>query len=195
MRAAVRLILQPLLLSIVLALVVRATLLNIYAVPSPSMSPTLRTGDHIIVTPYRLPFPDTTPARGDVIVFHSPQNPDELMVKRVIGGPGDVVESRNGRVSIRGHALAEPYIVRETITGPIEPQIVPADCFFVMGDNRGDSFDSRSWGTLSRSMVVGRVRMVLWSAEEPGETRPATTSPDRRGGGAGALDRLFMVVH
>src|SRR5438132_623597 len=97
--------LAPLAIALVLAIIVRSTI-HIYAIPSSSMQPTLQIGDHIVVTPF---FGDARPSRGDVIVFHSPIDRDELMVKRVIAEAGDLVETSNGRVLIRGHALAEPY--------------------------------------------------------------------------------------
>ena len=73
------------------------------------------------------------------------------MIKRVIGTPGDLVETRAGRVIVSGHALPEPYVAAQATTGSISPQIIPADCYFVLGDNRADSLDSRSWGVLPRS--------------------------------------------
>jgi signal peptidase I len=130
-----RLILQPLLIALALGFAARAAV-RIYAIPSASMAPTLQAGDHIIVTPYR-----GTPQRGDVIVFRAPSSSDELMVKRITGEPGDAVDAGAGRIVV-----------------------VPAGCYFVLGDNRQDSFDSRNWGPLPRDLIVGRARMVLWSS-------------------------------
>jgi signal peptidase I len=149
---------MPLAIALVLAAVVRSTL-HIYSIPSASMQPTLQPGDHIIVTPY---FGDARPSRGDVVVFNSPIKPDELMVKRVIAEAGDLIATVNGRVTIGGHAIAEPYAANATLF--IAPQIVPADSYFVLGDNRANSYDSRQWGTLPRALVAGRARMVLWSS-------------------------------
>ena len=152
---------EPLAIAIVLALGVRAAL-RLYVIPSASMAPTLVPGDHIVVTPYRF---SAKPSRGDIIVFRSTRANDELMIKRVIGTPGDLVETRAGRVIVSGHALPEPYVASQATTGVISPQIIPADSYFVLGDNRTDSLDSRSWGVLPRDLVVGRARMVLWSSE------------------------------
>jgi len=160
-KSALRLIVEPLAIAIVLALVVRAAL-HIYVIPSASMVPTLVPGDHIVVTPYRF---GARPGRGDVIVFQSTRDADELLIKRVIGTPGDLVETRGGRVIVSGHAVPEPYIAARATTGFIMPQIIPADCYFVLGDNRDDSLDSRSWGLLPRSLIEGRARMVLWSSD------------------------------
>ena len=152
-----RLIIEPIVLAVALALVVRG-FVHLYTVPSTSMAPTLTPGDHIIVTPYAS---GAQPQRGDVIVF---RRGDTTFVKRVIAAQGDLIEARLGRVIVGGHALAEPYVAQQAATGAIDAQIIPHDCYFVMGDNRATSLDSRSWGVLPRSAVVGRVRMVLWSS-------------------------------
>jgi signal peptidase I len=159
-KSAMRLIVEPIVLAIVLALAVRAAV-RLYVIPSASMAPTLLTGDHIAVTPFRF---GAQPQRGDVIVFRSPREAGQLMVKRVIGTPGDLVESRAGRLVIGGHAIAEPYVAQQAATGSIAPQIIPADSYFVLGDNRASSLDSRSWGVLPRAMVVGKARLVLWNS-------------------------------
>ena len=160
-KSAVRLVIEPLAIAIVLAFGVRAAL-RLYVIPSPSMAPTLVPGDHIVVTPYRFA---SSPQRGDVVVFHSTRTADELMIKRIIATPGDLVETRAGRVIVCGHALPEPYLSAQATTGVISPQIIPADSYFVLGDNRADSLDSRSWGVLPKSSVVGKARMVLWSSD------------------------------
>ncbi|MBV9493055.1 MAG: signal peptidase I, partial [Acidobacteria bacterium] len=167
-KSTVRLILEPLAIAVALALLVRHAFFRIYAIPSESMSPTLEVGDHIVVTPYRF---DDKPQPGDVIVFRSPSKEDELLVKRVIASPGDLIDSRDGRVRIGGRALPEPYVLEPAASGAIPAQIIPADSYFVMGDNRANSFDSRSWGMVPRSLVAGRARLVLWSSGN-GETAP-----------------------
>lgn len=146
-----RLVGQPLLIAMILALGVRSAV-RLYAIPSNSMEPTLRAGDHILVTPYL----HDSPQRGEVIVFRSPVARDQLLVKRVVAVPGDLVESRDGHLLIGGHPAGD--------ADAIVPQIIPADCYFVVGDNRANSFDSRQWGVLSRNLVVGRARLVLWAS-------------------------------
>ncbi len=154
-----RTILQPLGVAVALGLVVRAAV-HIYAIPSASMAPALEAGDQIVVTRYFR----GAPQRGDVIVFESLATADELMVKRVIAVPGDLIDSRLGRVRISGYTLPEPYLLRQVSSGAVQAQIIPADSYFVMGDNREDSSDSRSWGVVPRARIVGRARMVLWTS-------------------------------
>jgi len=173
-----RTIFEPIACAVALAFVVRAAV-QIYSIPSASMAPTLHAGDQILVTPY---FRRSTPDRGHVIVFHSPVN-GEMLVKRVVAVPGDLLDSRLGRVRIGGHTLPEPYVLREAATGAIEAQIVPSNAYYVLGDNRDESIDSRNWGFVPRERVVGRARLVLWSSQPLGEiasaSAPAQATPVR----------------
>ena len=187
-KSVVRLIAEPLLIAVGLAAAVRAAV-SIYSIPSGSMMPSLQIGDHILVAPYRW----SDPARGDVVVFRSPADPSQLMVKRIIAGPGDLIDSREGRVRIGERAIAEPYLLRQGTTGAIAAQLVPGDSFFVMGDNREDSLDSRRWGALPRNLVVGRVRMILWSSSDPGGEHAARASSVTGRTGAPAPPRLSRI--
>lgn len=155
-KSLLRTILQPLGVAVGLGLLVRAAV-HLYAIPSASMAPTLEAGDQIVVMPYFRGAPE----RGDVVVFESLSIPDDLMVKRVIAVPGDLVDSRLGRVRVSGYTLPEAYVLRQASTGAVATQIIPADSYFVMGDNRDDSSDSRSWGVVPRSHIVGRARVVF----------------------------------
>jgi len=158
-KSLVRTILQPIGIAVGLALIVRAAV-HIYSIPSASMSPALEVGDRIVVTRYF----GADPERGHVIVFQSPRDAGELLVKRVIAVPGDLIDARLGRVRIGGHTLPEPYVLRQAASGAIEPQLVAGDCYYVLGDNRDESLDSRSWGVVPRDRIVGRARLVLWSS-------------------------------
>lgn len=191
-KSVVRLVVEPMLIAVALAIGVRAAV-GIYSIPSASMRPALEVGDHILVLPYRW----SQPQRGDVVVFRSPADPAELMVKRIIALPGDLIDSREGRVRIGEHAIAEPYLLRQAASGAISPQLVPAQSFFVMGDNREDSMDSRRWGALRRDFVVGRVRMVLWSSADPGSNdaaRASTVSGEKGPASTLHLSRIFKCV-
>lgn len=191
-RHIARTLLQPLAIAIALALLVRAAV-RIYSIPSASMAPTLYAGDHIIVTPYLR----GTPERGHVVVFRSPADIDELLVKRVVAVPGDVLESHLGQVRIGGHTVPESYLARPASTGAIGTQIIPGGCYYVMGDNRDDSHDSRSWGVVPRERIVGRARLILWSSTRgDGATAvgATTTSTAPVRSGAEQSRRLFKWI-
>ena len=191
-KSVVRVLIEPLLFAVALAAGVRAAV-SIYSIPSTSMLPSLQVGDHILVTPYRW----STPGRGDVIVFRSPLDSSELIVKRVIAVPGDLIDSPAGRVRIGERTLSEPYLLRQSMSGAIPPQVIPANSYFVMGDNREDSLDSRRWGTLPRDHIVGRVRMVLWSSGSASGERAAkaqTSAPRRALDAPLRLSRIFKCV-
>jgi signal peptidase I len=168
-KSLVRTILQPLAIAVGLAAAARGAM-HIYSIPSRSMAPTLEVGDQIVVTRYLR----AEPERGEVIVFRSPLDADVLMVKRVIGVPGDVVDSRLGRVRVGGHTLPEPYLLRAAASGAIEAQVIPANAYYVLGDNREDSLDSRTWGYVPRDLIVGRARLVLWSSPHLLDANPAS---------------------
>jgi signal peptidase I len=189
-KSAVRLIAEPIVLAVALALLVRG-IVHLYTIPSDSMLPTLRPGDHIVVVPY---VHDGKPQRGDVVVF---RRGDSVLVKRVVATPGDLIATRLGRVTIGGHTVVEPYVSQRDSTTAIDPQIVPADCYFVMGDNRVVSLDSRSWGVLPRREIVGRARMVLWSSRDA-SSEPAARASARTSAAPPALTpstlRLFHLI-
>lgn len=165
--------------ALVLALAVQAWLFKPYRIPSESMLDTLRPGDRVIVN--RVVYHLHEPERGDVIVFRYPRDPGQVFIKRVVGVPGDVLEIRDGRLYVNGRQAAEPYVhvtggepdptVAEgvvdgsTLRDPwslAESYRVPDDMYFVMGDNRTDSDDSRVWGTVSRGAIVGEGFVTYW---------------------------------
>jgi len=188
-KSTARTVLQPLGIALVLAALVRGAL-HIYSIPSASMTPTLAVGDRIVVTRYF----GSAPERGHVIVFRAADG-RELLVKRVIGVGGDVVDSRLGRVRVDGHTLPEPYVLREAAAGAIESQSVPSGCYFVLGDNRDDSVDSRSWGVVPQDRVVGRARLVLWrSAVDDDDAVSASTGAHATAARARDTSRVFKWI-
>lgn len=191
-KSLLRTLLEPLAAALVLALLVRSVI-HVYSIPSASMTPALRTGDRILVTRYL----GAKPRRGDVAVFRSPQDSSELIVKRIVAVPGDLVDSRLGRLRIAGYTLPEPYVRRAATTGSIEPQVVPPDSFFVLGDNREESTDSRSWGAIPASQLVGRARLILWSSSRSSTPAHAdaraSLAPDQPADAAGDR-RLFKCI-
>ncbi len=130
-------------------------------VPSSSMEKTIMTNDRVIGL--RLAYRDSDPERGDIIIFKFPDNEKILYIKRVIGMPGETVEIHNGEVTIDGEILSEPYLTTTT-EGDFGPYLVPEGHYFMMGDNRNNSADSRYWNNtyLSRDKIVGKAVLRYW---------------------------------
>jgi signal peptidase I len=148
-----------------IAVVVRAFLFQAFYIPSASMVPTLQKNDRVLVNKLSYKLHDVH--RGDIIVFKAPKNvnpPVKDLVKRVIGLPGDTVEGRDdGYVYVNGKRLNEPYLNKPGITTPgFSARVVPADHYWVMGDNRTISEDSRYFGFIPKSAIVGRVFIRIW---------------------------------
>lgn len=152
---------------VAIALLIRQFVVAAYNVPTGSMKPTIQPGDFVFVN--RLAYKFRKPRRGELLVFRYPPDPKFSYVKRVIGLPGEIVEIRNKIVYINGVPLQEPYVVYELPNyfyekgrvrdnyGPIK---VPEDCYFVMGDNRDNSYDSRFWGFVEKKNILGRAYAV-----------------------------------
>ncbi len=149
------------------AVLLRTFVVQTYYIPSGSMEPTLEIGDRILVS--KLSYDFHSIDRNDIVVFARPPAEDcggapvPDLVKRVIGLPGDRISSVGNTVLIDGKPLAEPYLPPNTPLGhPIASQVVPANSYFVMGDNRPESCDSRYWGVVPRSLIVGKVVARIW---------------------------------
>jgi signal peptidase I len=152
-------------------------------VPSGSMLDTLLIGDYILINRGLYAGPAESPRawlgqreieRKDVIVFQSVEDPEIDLVKRVVGMPGEVIEIRRGKVLVNGEVLDEPYVLPEhnQAQRPFGPVLIPRGEYFVMGDNRDSSRDSRYWGTVPRSLVKGRAFLIWWSyREDPNDYR------------------------
>lgn len=123
-----------------------------------SMIPTLEDGEFVLVSKLNYQFGDVE--RGDIIVFHYPMDPEQELIKRVIGLPGDTVNVQNGIVSVNGQSLEEPYIAAAPAYSG--EWMVPDGHLFVLGDNRNDSSDSHSWGYLPFDKVVGKAVVIYW---------------------------------
>jgi signal peptidase I len=176
---------ESIVIAVILALFVRTWAVQAFKIPTGSMENNLLIGDHLLVNKFvfgpslagieRTLLPMRDIRRHDVIVFKYPDEPERDFIKRVIGLPGETLELRNKKVYINGQPLDEPFVhflepasasgeitsfdVRERY-GPVR---VPDDQYFVMGDNRDNSQDSRYWGFLPRSYIKGRALMIYWS--------------------------------
>lgn len=173
---------ETLVIAILLALVIRTFVVQAFKIPSGSMIPTLDIGDHILVNKFiygvRLPFTDFTlvpirrPERGDVVVFKFPKDESKDFIKRVIGLPGDTLEVKNKAVYVNGQKMDELYAVHDE-SGELAslmqgrdnfgPVSVPKHSYFVMGDNRDHSLDSRFWGFVDESKIKGEAFIIYWS--------------------------------
>jgi len=132
---------------------------TVFRTPSRSMQPTIRQDDTFLVSAW--PYRKADPKPGDVVVFEYPLNPSVVLVKRVIAGGGSTVELVDGVTMVNGRALDEPYVDPRSNAKEYSRRMslvhVPANAFFVMGDNRDESEDSRIWGFVPRSHIVGKV--------------------------------------
>jgi signal peptidase I len=181
---------ESIVIAVILALFIRTFVVQAFKIPTGSMEENLLIGDHLLVNKFvfgptetaleRTLLPIGTIKRRDVIVFKYPEEPERDFIKRVIGLPGETIELREKKVYVDGKALDEPYIrflqpltqnsefhevtsfdVRERY-GPVT---VPPNHYFVMGDNRDNSQDSRYWGFLPRENVKGKALVIYWSYE------------------------------
>jgi signal peptidase I len=210
-KSTVREYFESIVIAVILALFIRTFVVQAFKIPTGSMENNLLIGDHLLVNKFvfgpsetrleRALLPMGTIKRDDVIVFKYPEEPDRDYIKRVIGLPGETVELKAKKIYINGAPLDEPYVhfleppstetdlhevtsidVRERY-GPVT---VPPDQYFVMGDNRDNSQDSRYWGFLRRDYVKGKALLIYWSYEADRE--------DYETEGAGATIRGLASV-
>lgn len=232
-----------LLRTVVVALFLLTFVLQPFLIPSESMEHTLLVGDFLLVNKqifapagrpgslsrFLLPYRDVQ--RGDIVVFHHPNPP--LLVKRVVGIPGDRIRIEDGQVTVNGNRLNEPYVALEpAIANPfrdnfpghvytdpnIDPEwwrrmqtlthngelVVPANQYFMLGDNRNHSNDSRFWGLVPRQAIVARPLVIYFSLRRPSTTDIQQAADDRlnhdrelsaRLAGFARWKRIFHVVH
>ncbi len=157
-------------LALIFALVIRTFVVQAFRIPSGSMMETLLVGDQILVD--KLVYKFREPERGEIIVFVYPKDPSRDFIKRLIGLPGDKLEVRNRVVYINDKPLGESYVFHEDdefiATYPRDnfgPIAIPAGKYFMMGDNRENSMDSRWWGFLDKDKVIGRAFIIYWSRD------------------------------
>ena len=187
-KSVVREYFESIVIAVILALFVRTWVVQAFKIPTGSMENNLLIGDHLLVNKFifgptplaigRAVLPVRPIRRGDIIVFKYPDEPDRDFIKRVIGLPGETLELRDKKVSINGQALDEPYVhfleppgtsseFREVTSYDVRerygPVTVPPNQYFVMGDNRDNSQDSRYWGFLPRDYIKGKAVVIYWS--------------------------------
>ena len=143
-----------------IALLVQAFIVKPFTIHQVSMRPTLQEGDRILLN--RLVYHFRQPARGDIIVFHSPITEGEDLVKRIVGVAGDRIAVSGGKLWINGVAQNEPYLLEQDFSGDMDEMVVPAGDVFVMGDNRNNSGDSRLFGPIPTNVIIGGALVVYW---------------------------------
>lgn len=150
---------KTLIIAFVLAQLIMVSVAQAFQVEQYSMEPTLLPHDRVLVDKflYRL----REPRRGDVIVLKYPLNTQRNYIKRIVALPGDTLQVREGKVLINGAQVREPY-VNGAPHGDFGPVTVPDDSVFVMGDNRNNSEDSRSFGSLKKVQIVGQAVLIYW---------------------------------
>ena len=210
-KSTIREYFESIVVAVILALFVRTFVFQAFKIPTGSMKPNLLVGDHLLVNKFvfaptassleRTLLPMRPIERGDVIVFKYPEEPERDFIKRVIGLPGDTLELKNQTIHINGMPLLEPYA--HYLYAPISdlpadsfdlrrkygPVTVPEGHYFMMGDNRDDSQDSRFWGFLPASYVKGRALFIYWSFDTPDDGSATTSFLGVR------WDRLLHQIH
>jgi len=181
---------ESIVIAVILALFIRTFVVQAFKIPTGSMEENLLIGDHLLVNKFALGptatgferalLPVKTITRDDIIVFKYPEEPERDFIKRVIGLPGETVELKEKKVYINGKPLDEPFVHFLTAPGGISelnevtsfdvrerygPVTVPPNQYFVMGDNRDNSQDSRYWGFLPRDYIKGKAVVIYWSYE------------------------------
>ena len=155
-------IIETITLTLLMFLIIRFAVQN-FRVDGMSMEPTLHNQEYILVNKAAYVF--HAPQRGDVIVFEYPLDPQVDYVKRIIALPGDVISVVGEKVTLDGVTLRESYVNPSDPFNPFQPiynRIVPPNAYFVMGDNRGNSSDSRQWGFVPRQNIIGQATFVYW---------------------------------
>jgi signal peptidase I len=219
---------ESLVTAVILAFFIRTFIVQAFKIPTGSMEENLLIGDHLLVNKFiygptassieRALLPIGTVKRDDVVVFKYPEEPDRDFIKRVIGLPGETVEVREKKVYVNGKPLDEPFVhflepisdtsqFREVTSFDVRerygPVTVPANQYFVMGDNRDNSQDSRYWGFLPRDYIKGKALIIYWSFEaERGEYLEEGAGATLRGFGSVFLhfftrtrwDRMFHQI-
>ncbi len=149
--------------ALILTLVIRHFIVESFVVRGSSMEPTLHDGQRLLVSKFSFRFFE--PERGDIIIFRSPIDPRDDLIKRVIAVPGEKIEVARGQAYVQGQPLAEPYISSPD-NSMVLPLVVPEGKLFVMGDNRPNSEDSRFFGFIPQTSIKGKAVVVWWPPTE-----------------------------
>ena len=165
-KAIVREYADSLLIAFVLAMIIRAFVVQAYKIPTGSMIPTLDIGDRILVCKFLYWFREPRP--GEIVVFKYPEDPKLAYIKRLVATGGQTVEIKSGAIWINGETLSEPrirvrpYFNNGAYGGVNRPYTVPRESYFVLGDNSENSRDSRYWGSVPKRNMIGKAILIYW---------------------------------
>ena len=181
-KSLIREYIEAILIALLLALFIRAYIIQAFKIPSGSMIPTLLVGDHILVNKFiygtNVPFSDKhflvlkRPEKGDIIVFKYPEDPKKDFIKRVIATEGDLLESKDKVIYVNGKTVMEPYTYHSDrnirprgndVRDNFGPLVVPPNKIFAMGDNRDQSYDIKYWGFVDAMDLRGEALIIYWS--------------------------------
>ncbi len=151
--------LKTIIISVIITIFISTFIAQITQIKGHSMEPSLLDGERIVNIKFI--YKVENPKRGEIVIFKPPFKTRETYIKRIIGLPGEKIEIRNGFVYINNKLLDEPYILNRSHDN-WGPKKVPKDMYFVLGDNRVNSSDSRFWGFLPRKNIIGKAMMILW---------------------------------
>lgn len=159
-KSALREMLESVVIAVLLAAIIRLFILEPFYIPSGSMEPTLMIGDRIIVS--KVTYLLREPEPGDIVVFKFPLDPSRNFVKRIVAVGGETIEIKDSVLYINGEPRPENYLPQGLKFQDYGPQTVPEGHYFMMGDNRNNSDDSRVWGFLDKDLIVGNAEVIYW---------------------------------
>ncbi len=152
--------LEMVVIAVILAVIIKTFVAGNYYIPSGSMEPTVITNDKVIVTHFSYWLSE--PKRGDVIVFEYPEDTTKDYIKRCIGLPGETIAFKDSKLYVNGELVEEPYLPEGLVFDDYGPVTVPDNSYFMCGDNRNHSADSRVWGFLPDELIIGKAQVVYW---------------------------------
>ena len=158
-KSMIRELLETVISAGIIAFIIITFIGQVTVVRGASMEPTLHDRERLIAN--KISYRFESPGRNEIIIFKPPIGIKRNYIKRIIGIPGDKIEIVDGKIYVNDQALEEPYVKHRSYEN-IPPTIIPADSFFVLGDNRPNSSDSRYWGFVPRKNVVGKAWVVFW---------------------------------
>lgn len=207
---------KQIIIAVILAVIIKTSIVEAYKIPSQSMEDTLLVGDFLLANKFvygaRLPLVGwrlpalSRPEPGDIVIFVFPQDGVTKYIKRCVAGPGDTVEVKDKILYVNGQRMDLPehgkfvdtgaggeLLIQSRRPGGLDsrdnfgPYVVPADCYFMMGDNRDNSYDSRYWGAVPYELVLGEAMIVHWSWNDSSFPSPDVSASDPL-----SVPRLFI---